>query len=192
MPKLLMIFLHFRAMKNAKRHTNRIGFVMLGCVGLCWVVLGWVGLCWVGLCCVVLWCGVVCVCVWEQPFYNLRGGSTTIWYIKVKQILPVTLSVQQLALQILQVVHQLCFAAPSIPKNFFTSQLYINRPLHEKTFTQKTFTSFLEHTQVKPKIVALETFYIRLIVLFGPTLAAMCKQCAIPETQKGSKATLSF
>ena len=29
------------------------------------------------------------------------------------------------------------------------------------------------------------------IVLFGPTLAAMCKQCAIPETQKGSKATLS-
>ena len=26
-----------------------------------------------------------------------------------------------------------------------------------------------------------------LIVLFGPTLAAMCKQCAIPVTQKASK-----
>ena len=31
-----------------------------------------------------------------------------------------------------------------------------------------------------------------LIVLFGPTLAAMCKQCAIPVTQKAGKATLSF
>ena len=31
-----------------------------------------------------------------------------------------------------------------------------------------------------------------LFVLFGPTLAAMCKQCAIPVTQKAGKATLSF
>ena len=37
-----------------------------------------------------------------------------------------------------------------------------------------------------------QTKFVLIIVLFGPTLAAMCKQCAIPETQKGSKATLSF
>ena len=32
----------------------------------------------------------------------------------------------------------------------------------------------------------------QFIALFGPTLAAMCKQCAVPETHKASKATLSF
>ena len=29
--------------------------------------------------------------------------------------------------------------------------------------------------------------YCNVIVLFGPTLAAMCKQCAIPVTQKAGK-----
>ena len=42
------------------------------------------------------------------------------------------------------------------------------------------------------KVELIPSKLVFIIVLFGPTLAAMCKQCAVPETHKASKATLSF